>query len=596
MAVGAGGAGVTRARGSRDMKAGRLIALAFVSLLAGLSLTGGLTAQAPEPAKGVTFPSISQADLKEWLTYLSSDELQGRQIFSEGYGVAAQYIADRLKQWGVKPLGDNGSYFQIVKLQSYRVVRNSTVTVEAGGRTTTFKDGEHVTFAANSGGKQSVTFTSPMVASRDGGDAASALAGKLVLGFPGLGGRGFSTNLAMDAGAAASIDYRAAPQPRTFAEEQLARAQAALAEANAAVLSAQEQVAAERGGAVVAGRGGRGRGAGAGITVDIAPTPLNIEHLLPPRLTGDDEFFTALFAGSPTPFADLKARLERGETPAAPLAGVKVTINVSNTYEPVTSQLSRNVVGMVEGTDARLKDTYVMFGAHLDHVGYALSSQDTRGQVNTPIARDRIWNGADDDGTGVTAEMAIAKAFATGPKPRRSIVFVWHGGEEEGMWGSRYAADFPVVPIEKVQAQLNIDMIGRNRDNDAAQANTLFVIGADRISTDLHNLIVATNATFPAPMKLDYEYNDQYDPNSFYTRSDHYSYASKGIPAAFFFTGTHPDYHANTDTVDKILFDKQARIAQLVYQIGFAIAASEQPLRRDARGPRTGRGSSGPLK
>jgi hypothetical protein len=573
------------------MKSARIAALSLVCFLAVLS------AQAPEPARGVTFPAISQTDLKEWLTYLSSDELQGRQIFTEGYGVAAQYIADRLAQWGVKPIGDNGSYFQIVKLQSYRVVRNSTVTVEAGGRTTTFKDGEHVTFPANAGGRHTVTFDGAMLAHRDAtGAAAPGVAGRLVLGFPGLGGRGYSTTIAMDAGAAAGIDYRATPAPRTFAEEQLARAQAALAEANAAVATAQEQVVSERGGAVVAGRGGRGRGAGSGITVDIAPTPLSVEHILPARLTGDDEFFAALFAGSSTPFAALKAAVERGEMPAMTLSGVKVTINVNNTYEPVTSQLSRNVVGMVEGTDARLKDSYVMYGAHLDHVGYALSNMDVRGQVNTPIARDRIWNGADDDGTGVTAQMAIAKAFATGPKPKRSVVFVWHAGEEEGMWGSRYAADFPVVPIEKVQAQLNIDMVGRNRDNDAGQASTLFVIGADRISTDLHNLIVETNATFRAPMTLDYEYNDELDPNSFYTRSDHYSYASKGIPIAFFFTGTHPDYHANTDTVDKILFDKQARIAQLIYQVGFAIAASNEPLRRDAKGPRAGRGDVGTLK
>jgi hypothetical protein len=139
-------------------------------------------------------------------------------------------------------------------------------------------------------------------------------------------------------------------------------------------------------------------------------------------------------------------------------------------------------------------------------------------------------------------------------------------------------------------------MIGRNRDDDPRQAGTVFVIGADRISTDLHNLIVDVNGTLRTPLKLDYEYNDPADPNSFYTRSDHYSYASKGIPIAFFFTGEHPDYHANSDSVDKILFDKQARIAQLVYQVGFSIADGAGVLRRDNRGPRSGRGFSGRLK
>ena len=138
-------------------------------------------------------------------------------------------------------------------------------------------------------------------------------------------------------------------------------------------------------------------------------------------------------------------------------------------------------------------------------------------------------------------------------------------------------------------------MIGRNRDNDPGMANTVFVIGADRISTDLHNLLVSQNGALSTPLTLDFEYNDVNDPNSFYTRSDHYSYASKGIPIAFFFTGTHPDYHANSDSVDKILFDKQARVAQLVYQAGFAVANSERTLARDNKGPRAGRGWSGRL-
>jgi Zn-dependent M28 family amino/carboxypeptidase len=189
--------------------------------------------------------------------------------------------------------------------------------------------------------------------------------------------------------------------------------------------------------------------------------------------------------------------------------------------------------------------------------------------------------------------LGIAKAFATGPKPKRSIVFVWHAGEEAGLLGSRYNADFPVVPLEKVQAQLNIDMIGRNRDDNPAEANKVFVIGADRISTDLHNLVVETNATLTKPLDLDYEYNDPADPNSFYTRSDHYSYAAKGIPIAFFFTGTHLDYHCVTDTVDRILFPKLTHIAQLVYEIGFSAANSDKVLERDNKGPRSGRGFSG---
>src|SRR5262249_7176992 len=183
--------------------------------------------------------------------------------------------------------------------------------------------------------------------------------------------------------------------------------------------------------------------------------------------------------------------------------------------------------------------------------------------------------------------------FASGPKPKRSMVFVWHTGEEGGLQGSRYNADFPVVPLDKVQAQLNMDMVGRDDcDNlEGDYTNTVFVVGADRISTDLHHLIVQTNGTLEKPMTLDYELNDPNDPEGVYTRSDHFSYAAKGIPIAFFTTGLHKDYHRVTDSVDKILFPKMARIAQLVYETGFAIGNSDRTLERDRKGPRTGFGS-----
>jgi Zn-dependent M28 family amino/carboxypeptidase len=223
------------------------------------------------------------------------------------------------------------------------------------------------------------------------------------------------------------------------------------------------------------------------------------------------------------------------------------------------------------------------------------AGQAGRGAAQTDPAvpldeRDLVSNGADDDGSGSTAELAIAKAFAAGPKPKRSIVFMWHTGEEAGLYGSRYNADFPVVPLEKVQAQLNLDMVGRDDCNDIEgdYSNSLFVIGDDRISTDLHNLIVTTNNTSATPLTLDYEMNDPNDPESVYTRSDHYSYASKGIPIAFFTTGLHPDYHRITDTVDKIIFPKMARIAQLVYETGFSLANTDRVLGRDNKGPRTG--------
>jgi hypothetical protein len=576
-------------------------------------------APAPAPATGVRFAQLSQTDAQEWLTYLASDLLQGRQVFTEGYGLAAAYIAGHLKTWGLKPLGDDGTYFQTVKRRGYRVTRNSSVTVTVKGQSRTFRHGDHVTFPIQSGGNQKLSFTNVEfagygVVALSGSTPHNDFAGrdvknKLVVWLPGTpasvssggrGGRGGlggnrASYIVQTLGAAAVLGFAPAPAAATPADEALAQAQTALTEAQQAVASAQAQVRGSgrgrRGGAAGA-RGGRGGQTGG---ADFS-TVLNVDNVTPPQITADEEFHRFLFSAAPTTFDDLLARAGKGE-PLAPftLDNVSVTIQVDNTYDVVSTELTKNVVGMVEGTDPQLRSTYVMFGAHLDHVGYQQSPGGRSGAPAGGGEPDLIFTGADDDGSGSTAVLGIAKAFATGPRPRRSVVFVWHAGEEAGLLGSRYFADFPPVPLEHVQAQFNIDMIGRNRDDDTGQASTVFIIGADRISTDLHNLVVATNAGLRQPLAIDFEYNDPSDPNSFYTRSDHYSYAVKGIPVAFFFTGTHPDYHGAGDHVDKIIFPKLVRIAQMIYQTGFAVANTDRVLERDNRGPRAGRGFSGPL-
>ena len=596
-------------------KAVPIASIALTILTVTFAQPWDLLAQAPAPASGVKFATINPADMKEILTYLASDELQGRQVYTEGYGLAAAYVAERLREWGVKPMGDNGSYFQSVKNRGYRVTRNSSITVEANGQSRTFKHGDHVTFPLNSGGTQALTFDgvefvgygmvmlpSPTNTISHNDFAGRDVKGKLVMYMPGTpsaltqpggrGGRGGGNRSAFaiqTMGAAAVLAFAPSPAPPSPAETALAKAQDALAQATQAVADAQAQMRGGRG-----GRGG-GRGAAPATPADLT-TVQKVDNPMPPQIAADETFYEFLLGAEP--FAKMRAAAEKGDALPPARINAKVTINVDNTFDVVSTQLSKNVVGMVEGSDPKLKDTYVFFGSHLDHVGYRTAATAGRGGragggAGASGPPDLIFNGADDDGSGSTALMGIAKAFATGPKPKRSVIFVWHTAEESGLLGSRYMADFPVVPLEKVQAQFNIDMIGRNRDDDPAQSNTVFVIGADRISTDLHNLLVDTNRGLTKPLTLDYEYNDPADPNSFYTRSDHYSYAAKGIPIAFFFTGTHVDYHGAGDHPDKILYPKLTQIAQLVYQTGFGVANSERTLTRDNKGPRAGKGFAG---
>jgi Peptidase family M28 len=588
------------------------------SLVLALVLVGvawGPAGEVAEAQRGKKV-QIAEADLRQWLTYLSSDALEGRQIFTEGYGLATQYIAERLKEAGVKPGGDNGTYFQSVKQHGYRITNNSTLTVEAPGKApVTFKQGEGVTFATNVGGRQTLTFdgieflgyglsvSEPAHDDYAGRDVKGKLAvwmgtGPSTVPAAGRGGAAARNRYAIEIkGARAAMSFAPAPAPASPAQEALVQAQAALQQANLAVTQAQAAIAqAGRAG----GRGGRagGRGAAPVVPTDLT-TVQRVDNPVPPQFTADERVFEAMLASAPRTFAQLRTAADVGDPlPTFSLAGVKVTVNINATYDIIDTRLTKNVVGIVEGRDPALKSTYVLFGAHLDHVGYRTSAAALGGRAGAAAPTgppDLIFNGADDDGSGSTAILGIARAFAKGPKPKRSVMFVWHSGEESGLQGSRFMADFPTVSLDSVQAQFNIDMIGRNRDNNPSEASTVYVIGADRISTDLHNLVVDANLGTAEPLALNYEYNDPRDPNSFYTRSDHYSYATKGIPVAFFFTGTHPDYHGADDEVDRIIFPKLQRITQMVYEAGYSVAERETPLVRDNLGPRTGKGHTGKI-
>lgn len=211
-----------------------------------------------------------------------------------------------------------------------------------------------------------------------------------------------------------------------------------------------------------------------------------------------------------------------------------------------------NVVALLEGRDPALKGEFLVFSAHMDHVG-----------VGRPAGGDSIYNGADDNASGTAAVMALAEAFAKAKdRPRRSIIFLTVSGEEEGLWGSAYFASHPPVALDSIVADLNIDMIGRNwRD-------TIVAIGREH--SDLGPTLARVAAAHPELRMA--TVHDPWPNENFYYRSDHYNFARRGVPVLFFFSGTHADYHGPYDEIDKIDFEKETRIVRLLYYFGSEVA------------------------
>ncbi|MFK5879394.1 MAG: M28 family metallopeptidase [Flavobacteriaceae bacterium] len=226
---------------------------------------------------------------------------------------------------------------------------------------------------------------------------------------------------------------------------------------------------------------------------------------------------------------------------------------------------SENVIAFIEGTEK--PNEILVISSHYDHLG---------------IHGGEIFFGADDNASGTTAVLEIAQAFANAKKegvgPKRSILFVNFTGEEKGLLGSKYFSNNPVYPLENMVADLNIDMIGRiGKERDPNDDNYVYVIGADRLSTELHNINEKANTTY-THLELDYKYNALDDPNKFYSRSDHYNLAKHNIPIIFYFNGTHVDYHKATDTKEKINLELLTKRAQLVFYTAWEIANREERL------------------
>lgn len=243
-----------------------------------------------------------------------------------------------------------------------------------------------------------------------------------------------------------------------------------------------------------------------------------------------------------------------------------ISLQIKNNNVAVQSE---NVIAVIHGFEK--PDEYVVISSHLDHIGV-----NDNGEIN---------NGADDDGSGTVALLELAEAFKqaadTGNGPKRSIVFLHVTGEEKGLLGSQYYTDTnPIFPLSQTVANLNIDMIGRIDPKRKGNRNYIYLIGSDRLSSDLHTLSEEVNSAY-AQLELDYTYNDVNDPNRFYYRSDHYNFAKNNIPIIFYFSGTHEDYHRPGDTPNKINYDLLENRARLVFYTAWEIANREDRIETD---------------
>jgi Zn-dependent M28 family amino/carboxypeptidase len=237
---------------------------------------------------------------------------------------------------------------------------------------------------------------------------------------------------------------------------------------------------------------------------------------------------------------------------------------------PLPDVSAPNTIGILEGSDPVLKNEYVFFTGHMDHVGVA-----GMGNGCTAVGADSICNGADDDASGTTGVVMLAQAFSQmNTRPRRSLVFMTVSGEERGLWGSRWYSEHPELPLAQTVADLNMDMIGRYFDNHPGWRDTIAVIGKEHSSLGAS----ANRVTQEHPELHMQLVDDIWPTENFYRRSDHFNFARKGVPILFFFNGTHPDYHRVSDSVEKIDSEKASRIVKMVFYLGLDVAnATERP-------------------
>jgi hypothetical protein len=540
------------------MRGTRLFATLILPLAAACGGSTTTVTEAPVP-RGATTAQISPADLRNRISIFAADSMQGRRTGTPGNVKGNAYIVSEVRRLGLKPAGDTGGYLQKVPLSSYSA-DSSRATLKVGSSELVLWKDYHPYQAQFEVPARPINGSSVVYIGGPSDSSAlpprEALEGKVVvynsggsgnnLGAPDLSPAG---RLGLVSGIAVTgVDTLIATFEQVFRTPRIV---------------VKEKVA------------------------------------IPPGLT-QPRLLILPSASVPKLFGKPLDQLRPGET--GPAIQGEVTFEESDLG-------ASNVVAVVEGSDPALRGEYVALGAHNDAIGVvpavdhdslraynsvmrprgandppgepdAEQTTRIRAMVDSmrklrPARLDSIVNGADDDGSGSMALLEIAeRAVTSATRPKRSLLFVWHTGEESGLQGSRWFTDNPTVPKDSIVAQINTDMMGRGGPEDEARRDPAYlqVIGSRRLSTELGDLAERVNREGNHGFTFDYSYDADGHPDNFYCRSDHYMYARYGIPIAFFSTGGHRDYHQVTDEIDYLDFDKYARVTQFVGAVAERLA------------------------
>jgi len=490
----------------------RAVSITLIALGAPAALSAQAAAQ--DRAAG----TITEADVRRRINIIADDSMGGRNTPSPGLDKTARHIAGEFKRMGLKPGGDSGTYLLSYPIVSRRLlpaqstVRFGQISGERGVRTTLDAGAALIYGPTDAAVKGGVVLVGGAVVVDS--LKAEELRNRMVVYVPGEGSR-------------ASIPV----VQRLMLSG--ARGIVVVVKSDSEVATSMRQQVGPRTSAGDVGRG--------------APILFIKESIVLAQLPEAAQQFEQL-RGAPI-------------TVVQPQLDWEGEIVLRDTV--LSAATAPNVVGIVEGSDPVLKHEYLVYSAHMDHVGTAGSP----GAECRPMGADSICNGADDDGSSTVGVMELAEAFSrSGARPRRSVIFLTVSGEEHGLWGSEWFVTHPPVPLAQIVADINIDMIGRN------WKDTIVAIGKEH--SDLGSTLNRVNAAHPE-LKMS-AIDDRWPAESFYTRSDHYNFATKGVPVLFFFNGVHQDYHQVSDSPDKIDAEKESRILKLLFYLGQDVANAKQ--------------------